>query len=130
MKGKRGHDGHEHERHRKDGGRLDMKVSGNPDVFKEADERRHGGKVKKKKELGHPEGKMARHRRDRARGGDVRHKHESHEETHRARGGHAHHEHDEERHHRASGGRVGADRRPFSSARASATPDSYPKAQD
>ena len=43
-------------RHRKSGGRTDMKVSGNPDVFKEAegeesyakgDEKKHGGKVKK-----------------------------------------------------------------------------------
>lgn len=31
-----------------DGGRTKMKVSGNPDVFKEADERKAGGRVKRK----------------------------------------------------------------------------------
>jgi hypothetical protein len=85
MKGKHGH---KKEHRRADGGRADMKVSGNPDVFKEADERKHGGKVKKK-ELGHAEGKMAKHRRDRARGGKAC---------------------------RAKGGRVGADKSPLSSA--------------
>lgn len=44
------HDAH-HKHHRKDGGRTEMKVSGNPDVFKEAEdkhgtEKKHGGKVK------------------------------------------------------------------------------------
>lgn len=29
------------------GGRTNMRVSGNPDVFKEADERKKGGKVKR-----------------------------------------------------------------------------------
>jgi hypothetical protein len=84
MKG-RGH------KKREGGGRLDMKVSGNPDVFKEAegkepydkgDERKRGGKVKKHDM--HPEGKMARHRHDRPA--------------------------------RRSGGRVGADKNPLSSA--------------
>lgn len=84
MKGKHGH-----KKHRRDGGaRVDMKVSGNPDVFKEADERKHGGKVKKK-ELGHAEGKMAKHRRDRAHGGKA---------------------------HRAKGGKLGSDKSPLSSA--------------
>lgn len=44
--------------HKKEGGRIDMKVSGNPDVFKEAedkeeggsgDEKKKGGRVKRKK---------------------------------------------------------------------------------
>ena len=35
-------------RHKKaGGGRTEMKVSGNPDVFKEAEERKKGGKVKR-----------------------------------------------------------------------------------
>lgn len=79
MKGKKGC--------RADGGRIDMKVSGNPDVFKEADERKHGGKVEHKKKKKHemePEGEKMKHRMDRPR--------------------------------RASGGRVGADKNPFSSA--------------
>jgi len=55
------------------------KVSGNPNVFKEAAARKKGGKV-----CGMPEGKMAKGRMDRPR--------------------------------RASGGGVGSDKRPFSSA--------------
>src|ERR1700685_3118436 len=63
------------------GGRINMKASGNPDVFKEAegeedyakgDERKKGGKVKKKEM--HAEGKKAHQRMDRpkrARGGKV-----------------------------------------------------------
>lgn len=63
------------------GGRVGMKAAGNPDVFKEAegeesydkgDERKRGGKVKKKEM--HAEGKKAHHRMDRpkrARGGGV-----------------------------------------------------------
>lgn len=50
---------------REGGGRLDMKVSGNPDVFKEAEERKRGGRMKKKEHEMHPEGKMAKHRHDR-----------------------------------------------------------------
>ena len=66
------------------GGRVGMKVSGNPDVFKEAEERKHGGRMKKKEHEMHPEGGMAKHRHDRPR--------------------------------RRSGGRVGADKAPLSSA--------------
>lgn len=54
----KGHKAHHHgKHHRKEGGRTDMWVSGNPDVKKEAegkepydegDERKRGGKVKKK----------------------------------------------------------------------------------
>lgn len=86
MKGKHGHKGHHHGKHHKDGGgRVGMKVSGNPDVFKEAEERKHGGRMKKKHHEGmHPEGKMAKHRHDRPG--------------------------------RKSGGRVGADKHPLSSA--------------
>ena len=81
----RHHEKHEGKKpHRKEGGRVGMKVSGNPDVFEEADERKHGGKMKAKKHVGHPEGKMAKHRMDRPG--------------------------------RKSGGRVGADKAPLSSA--------------
>lgn len=84
---------------RKDGGRVGMKVSGNPDVFKEAEgeepyaegdeHRKHGGKVKKHKKHGakhgmHAEGHKPHHRMDRPK--------------------------------RARGGRVGSDRNPLSSA--------------
>lgn len=93
MKGKHGHKKH----HRDEGGRVGLVAAGNPDVLKEAkdktsgdtEERKHGGKVKKK-ELGHAEGKMAKHRRDRAHGGKM--------------------------HHRAKGGKVGSDKNPLSSA--------------
>ncbi len=54
------------------------KISGNPNVFKEAKARKKGGKV-----CG-PDGAMAKHRMDKPR--------------------------------RASGGKVGSDKRPFSSA--------------
>lgn len=52
------HGKHEHEHKRAKGGRTEMKVAGNPDVFKEAegkepydkgDERKRGGKAMKKK---------------------------------------------------------------------------------
>ena len=77
MKGKHGHKKH----HRDEGGRVGLVAEGNPDVLKEAkektsgdtEERKHGGKVKKK-ELGHAEGKMAKHRRDRACGGKTMHR--------------------------------------------------------
>lgn len=66
------------------GGRVDMKVSGNPDVFEEAAEKhKKGGRVKKKHEM-HAEGEKSKHRMDRPK--------------------------------RASGGRVGSDKNPFSSA--------------
>jgi hypothetical protein len=89
MKGKKHHGKHHH---RDEGGRINLKAAGNPDVFKEAegeesyakgDERKKGGRVKK--HVGHAEGKMAKHRRD-------------------------------HKHHRAKGGRVGSDRMPMSSA--------------
>jgi hypothetical protein len=83
---------HKTEKHHKaGGGRIGMKASGNPDVFKEAegkeeyakgDERKRGGKVKKEM---HAEGHKAHHRMDRPK--------------------------------RARGGSVGADRHPFSSAK-------------
>lgn len=66
-------------RHRKSGGRTEMKVSGNPDVFKEAEEKKHGGKVKKHRKdggkvLGLMSGGVVRPRLDRPgrkRGGAV-----------------------------------------------------------
>lgn len=71
------------------------KVSGNPNVFKEAHERKRGGKVKKKHHEKHEkhevEGEMARHRMDRPR--------------------------------RARGGAAGSNRNPFSSARHSTSPE-------
>src|SRR5215469_90209 len=87
MKGKHGHKGHHHgKHHRAEGGGMPMKVSGNPDVFKEAEEKhKHGGKVGKKKHHGmHPEGHGSKHRHDRPR--------------------------------RRAGGRVGSDKSPLSSA--------------
>jgi len=65
----------EHKKHHKSGGgRIGMVAAGNPDVITEAhskepydegDERKRGGKVKKKKHGMMPEGKMAKHRMDR-----------------------------------------------------------------
>lgn len=87
------HDGEHHKHHRRAGGRTEMKVSGNPDVFKEAEEKKHGGKVKHKgkhhrasggKVLGLMTGGAVRPRLDRPG--------------------------------RKRGGRVGADRSPLSSA--------------
>lgn len=89
-KHKEGHKKH----HRDDGGRVGMRVSGNPDVFEEADERKRGGKVHKKKHVGEPEGKIAKHRMDR---------------LHRPG--------------RKMGGRVGADKHPLSSAHSSGKAD-------
>jgi hypothetical protein len=84
-------------RHKKaSGGRTEMKVSGNPDVFKEAEdkhgtERKHGGKVKRASG-GKVEGKVA----GLMTGGAVRPR--------------------LDRPGRKAGGRVGADRSPLSSA--------------
>lgn len=88
-----------HEKHeRAKGGRVGMVASGNPDVLKEAhgeesydkgDERKRGGKVKKKKEM-HAEGEKSKHRMDRpkrARGGGVssdRHPFSSAKSVHKA----------------------------------------------
>lgn len=73
MKGKK-----HHGKHKASGGRTHMKVSGNPDVFKEAEERKRGGKVHKM------HGSHPAHRLDRPG--------------------------------RKTGGRVGADKSPLSSA--------------
>ena len=56
MKGKK------HHGKRADGGRIGMKVSGNPDVFKEAEEKKKGGRVK---HVGKADGHHAKHRMDR-----------------------------------------------------------------
>jgi hypothetical protein len=102
-------------RHKKaSGGRTDMKVSGNPDVFKEAegkedyakgDEKKHGGKVKRAiggkvnagvgKDIGLMTGGAVRPRLDRPG--------------------------------RKMGGRVGADRSPLSSAHNSTSAETLPK---
>ena len=98
-------------RHKKaSGGRTDMKVSGNPDVFKEAegkedyaegDEKKHGGKVKKHRATG---GKVI----GLMTGGGVRPR--------------------LDRPGRKLGGRVGSDRSPLSSAhKGSSSSESLPK---
>jgi len=52
---------HVHHHHRKTGGRTDMKVSGNPDVFKETkgEEHKKGGRVHHRKDGGKVVGKMS-----------------------------------------------------------------------
>lgn len=72
---------------RKSGGRIGMKVSGNPDVFKEAEEKKKGGAVKKSM---HMDGHKSKHRMDRPG--------------------------------RKSGGRVGANKAPLSTAHTVTTP--------
>lgn len=74
---------------RKSGGRIGMKVSGNPDVFKEAEGKKHGGHVKSK-DVGHMAGGKSKHRMDRPG--------------------------------RKSGGRVGANKAPLSTAHNVTTP--------
>lgn len=80
----KGHKAHHHGKHKASGGRTDMVVSGNPDVLKEAHEKKKGGRVHKAKHVGHMHGGVARHRLDRPG--------------------------------RKTGGRVGADKSPLSSA--------------
>lgn len=107
MKGKMKH--HMGHHMKKEGGRVGMKAAGNPDVFKEAegeedyakgDERKHGGKVKRAAG-GKVLGLMT--------GGAVK-----------ARA---------DRPARKSGGRVGSDRSPLSSAHSSGAAESMPKTQ-
>ena len=95
-------------RHKKSGGRTDMWVSGNPDVKKEAegkedyaegDEKKHGGKVKKKraaggKVVGSAQGSAVRPRMDRPG--------------------------------RKRGGAVGSNRSPLSTAHSTSKPDKMP----
>lgn len=71
------------------GGGLPMKVSGNPDVFKEAEAKKKGGAVKSKKAM-KADGGKSKHRMDRPG--------------------------------RKSGGRVGADKAPLSSAHNTTSP--------
>ena len=75
-------------RHRKDGGRTPDKISGNPNVFKEAAERKDGGRLPKRATGGKVVGLMT--------GGAVRPR--------------------LDKPGRKSGGRVGADKSPLSSA--------------
>jgi len=91
--------GHTGRHHRAKGGGI-MEAGGNPEVMREAHEKKHGGKVHrhKRKHGGHVEGHHPKHRMD--------------------------------RHHRKSGGRVGADHSPLSSAHnASDNPGKQPKSQ-
>ena len=82
MKGKKHHGRH----HKAEGGEAIMKAGGNPEVEKEAEEKKHGGAAK-------------RHKR----------KHGGHVEGHKEKARH-------DRHHRKTGGRVGSDHSPLSSA--------------
>lgn len=113
MKHHAGHKAHHHGKHKASGGRTDMKVAGNPDVFKEAegeepydkgDERKHGGKVKHKK------------KHERAAGGKV---------IGLMTGGAVKPRGD--RPARKSGGRVGSDMSPMSSAHKTSESESLPK---
>ncbi len=97
-----------HKKHHAGGGRTDMWVSGNPDVKKEAegkepydkgDEKKHGGRAKKRKTGGKVVGLMT--------GGAVK-----------ARA---------DRPQRKSGGRVGSDRMPMSSAHHTSSAESKPR---
>ena len=98
-------------KHKKEGGRIGMKASGNPDVFAEAeekgeggDEKKKGGRVKRKKggavtkSVGLMTGGAVKPRMDRPG--------------------------------RKKGGRVGADRAPLSSAHASSAPGKAPMEEE
>ncbi len=112
---------------RKDGGRINMRVSGNPDVFKEAEgkesyaegdeHRKHGGKVHHGKHgkhhpshPSHPHHKaFMEHMKKGGKAHEFMAKHGLHAEGHKP-----HHRMDRPK--RARGGRVGSDRNPLSSA--------------
>lgn len=79
-----------HKKHKADGGIA--VAGGNPDVIKEADEKKKGGRA-----MGKMEGHLSRHRLDKPG--------------------------------RKTGGRVGADKSPLSSANRSAAAESSPKSQ-
>lgn len=100
-----GHHGHHH-KHRAKGGRTEMKVSGNPDVFEEAHdkhgtEKKHGGRAKH-------HGKHEHHKHHKATGGAVK------TEVGLMTGGAVRPRLDKPG--RKKGGRVGADHSPLSSA--------------
>lgn len=94
--------GHHKGHMKKKGGRIDMVASGNPDVIEEAEEKKKGGKVHKRKAGGKVVGLMT--------GGAVRPR--------------------LDRPGRKMGGRVGADKAPLSSANKSSSPESSPKTQE
>lgn len=110
----KGHKGHHHKKHKATGGKIEVEGikagegGGDPFVEKEAEEKKHGGKVKRK-HGGHVDGKKPHHRMDRKRGGKV--------STHHVEG-------------RKSGGRVGSDKSPLSSAHNMSSPESLPKTQE
>jgi hypothetical protein len=107
-----GHKAHHHgKHHRKDGGRAHMKVSGNPDVFAEAEDKhgtakKHGGHVGKHKHHGKHHGKHHR-----ATGGQVK---QTGVSLGLMTGGGVRPRLDKPG--RKAGGRVGADKSPLSSA--------------
>jgi hypothetical protein len=79
---------------RASGGKLPLIAAGNPNVIKEAQEKKKGGKVK---DVGHMAGGKSRHRLDRPG--------------------------------RKSGGRVGADKSPLSTANRTVSAETTPKTQ-
>jgi hypothetical protein len=90
-------------RHQKaSGGRTEMKVSGNPDVFKEAEDKKKGGKVKRATGGGVAAGKVI----GLMTGGGVKPR--------------------MDRPGRKSGGRVGADKAPLSSAHGTVAAETTP----
>jgi hypothetical protein len=119
-----------HRKHREDGGKIE-KGTVEPDspvkeaysgkgshVEHEAEERKHGGRAKRKHggkiehhnamhSEHHHEHPKAAHRPKRKRGGHVMHEHD-------VKGEHAKHRHDRKA--RKSGGKMGADKAPLSSA--------------
>lgn len=102
-----------HKEHKRaEGGRLSSEpkwnAGGEQNAAKEAEEKKRGGKVKRK-HGGHVDGKKPHHRMDRKRGGKV--------STHHVEG-------------RKSGGRVGSDKSPLSSAHNMSSPESLPKTQE
>lgn len=115
MKG--GHKQHHHGKHRKTGGKIEVEGlkagegGGDPFVEEEAEEKKHGGRTKRK-HGGHVDGKKPHHRMDRKRGGKV-HEHGKHMMPGRKRGG-----------------RVGSDTSPLTSAHNTSSPDSIPKSQE
>jgi len=111
-----GHLGHKSHHHRKSGGKIEVEGlkagegGGDPFVEEEAEKKKHGGKTKHhRKHGGHVDGHKGKHRMDRKRGGKVH--------THHVEG-------------RKSGGRVGADRSPLSSAHGTTSHEKLPREQE
>lgn len=112
----KGHKHHHHKKHHAGGGRTNLVASGNPDVIKEAegkepyakgDEKKHGGRAKHHKHKRANGGKVQGTALGLMTGGAVRPR--------------------LDRPGRKSGGRVGADRAPLSSAHSSGASESLPR---